>query len=406
MVYIVCNFKLAKHFRGLIGETTVNNLKQKFGDVFFKNHFGINYLYKPNFIDNFENIMSLDILDEILSKTNIWNNHNFIMMLDQKKLNYNDYSSPSLDINGQNYRPDVNKVQQLVSKGASIILNDIQKHNINLLKFVDELQEITNGRCQGNLYFSMASHQAFGPHFDLHDVFAIHFEGEKIWNIYENIEKSPINHPVFKLSGEERRKRAGKIIEQVTLKPGDLLYIPRGQYHDALASQNGAIHIAFGLTYFKSIDVMTSLWQNFILNEFMRSDIKVNPNKEELQNLLKKLSNELNKVVNSKEALEVVTNAIQNWTYKMQAYSIKNIVSEGSTYLIDNSIKFETRENKSYLTSLNGNVQIPDKFKNIVAYILKQESINEKNLRDQFKGVSGNIITECLDSLKNMKVIK
>jgi len=406
MVYIVCNFKLAKHFRGLIGETTVNNLKQKFGDVFFKNHFGINYLYKPNFIDNFENIMSLDILDEILSKTNIWNNHNFIMMLDQKKLNYNDYSSPSLDINGQNYRPDVNKVQQLVSKGASIILNDIQKHNINLLKFVDELQEITNGRCQGNLYFSMASHQAFGPHFDLHDVFAIHFEGEKIWNIYENIEKSPINHPVFKLSGEERRKRAGKIIEQVTLKPGDLLYIPRGQYHDALASQNGAIHIAFGLTYFKSIDAMTSLWQNFILNEFMRSDIKVNPNKEELQNLLKKLSNELNNVVNSKEALEVVTNAIQNWTYKMQAYSIKNIVSEGSTYLIDNSIKFETRENKSYLTSLNGNVQIPDKFKNIVAYILKQESINEKNLRDQFKGVSGNIITECLDSLKNMKVIK
>jgi len=383
----------------------LNNLKEKFGNSFFKNHFGKNYLHKPNFIENFENIMSLDILDEILSKTNIWNNHNFIMMLDQKKLNYNDYSSPSLDINGQNYRPDVNKVQQLVSKGASIILNDIQKHNINLLKFVDELQEITNGRCQGNLYFSMASHQAFGPHFDLHDVFAIHFEGEKIWNIYENIEKSPINHPVFKLSGEERRKRAGKIIEQVTLKPGDLLYIPRGQYHDALASQNGAIHIAFGLTYFKSIDAMTSLWQNFILNEFMRSDIKVNPNKEELQNLLKKLSNELNNVVNSKEALEVVTNAIQNWTYKMQAYSIKNIVSEGSTYLIDNSIKFETRENKSYLTSLNGNVQIPDKFKNIVAYILKQETINEKNLRNQFKGVSSNIITECLDSLKNMKVI-
>ena len=60
------------------------------------------------------------------------------------------------------------------------------------------------------LYFSMASHQAFGPHFDVHDVFAIHFEGEKVWNIYENIEKSPINHPVFKLSSDERRKRAGK----------------------------------------------------------------------------------------------------------------------------------------------------------------------------------------------------
>jgi hypothetical protein len=90
----------------------------------------------------------------------------------------------------------------------------------------------------------------------------------------------------------------------------------------------------------------------------------------------------------------------------MQPYSIKSIVSEGSTYLIDNSIKFEIRENKSYLTSLKGSVQIPDKFKNIIDYILKQETINEKKLRDQFKDVSSNIITECLDSLKNMNVIK
>ena len=384
----------------------MTNLKEKFGDSFFKNHFGKNYLYKPNFIENFENIMSLDILDEILSKTNIWNNHNFIMMLDQKKINYSDYSSPSLDINGQNYRPDVNKVQNLVARGASIILNDIQKHNLNLLKFVDELQKLTNGRCQGNLYFSMASHQAFGPHFDLHDVFAIHFEGEKVWNIYENIEKNPINHPVFKLSGDERRKRAGKIIEQVTLRPGDLLYIPRGQYHDALASQNGALHIAFGLTYFKSIDALTSLWQNFILNEFMRSDIKVNSDREELQKVLKKLSKELNDLINSKEALDIVTNSIQNWRYKMQAYSVKKIVSEGATYFVDNSINFEIKENKSYLISPKGSVQIPDKFKNIIAYILKQQTINERNLRNQFKDVSGDILTECLDSLKNMNVIK
>ena len=47
------------------------------------------------------------------------------MMLDQKKINYNDYSSMSIDVTGNNIRPDVDKVQRLVSKGASIILNDI-----------------------------------------------------------------------------------------------------------------------------------------------------------------------------------------------------------------------------------------------------------------------------------------
>ena len=110
------------------------------------------------------------------------------------------------DVTGNTNRPNVNKVQKLVSKGASIILNDIEKYNSNLLKIADELQTLTHGRCQGNLYFSMASHKAFGPHFDLHDVFAIHFEGEKIWNIYENIEDTPINHPTFKISRRKSSK--------------------------------------------------------------------------------------------------------------------------------------------------------------------------------------------------------
>jgi len=36
--------------------------------------------------------MNLDILDSILSKINIWNNQNYMMMLDQKTI--------SLNING------------------------------------------------------------------------------------------------------------------------------------------------------------------------------------------------------------------------------------------------------------------------------------------------------------------
>ena len=223
----------------------INIFTKEFSENFFSNHFGKNYCHKPSLIKNLERILNLEILDKMLSITNIWNNKNFLMVLDQQRLNFKEYSNINLDVTGNNYRPNPEKVQNLVSKGASIILNDIEKHNPQLLNIANELQHFTQGRCQGNLYFSMASHKAFGPHFDLHDVFAIHFEGEKVWNIYENIEKNPINHPVFTIDSNERIKRAGKLIEQVTLKPGDLLYIPRGQYHDALASKNGAIHIAF-----------------------------------------------------------------------------------------------------------------------------------------------------------------
>ena len=379
--------------------------KEPFDSDFFANHFGKQYLHKPDIINNVKDIVSLEILDDMLSKSNIWNNLNFIMMLDQKKIGYDDYTSLSLDVSGTNKRPDVHKVQKLVSKGASIILNDIEKYNSNLLKIADQLQNLTQGRCQGNLYFSMASHKAFGPHFDLHDVFAIHFEGEKVWNIYENIEESPINHPIFRINSEERIKRAGKLIDQVTLKPGDLLYIPRGQYHDALASKNGAIHVAFGLTYFKPIDLMASIWEKFILNKFMRNDIKPNLNRDAQKNILDKLSKEICDILNKEETVDILDTQIKNWPYKIKEYSIKNLVLEGPTYNVSRSVKFENRGDQSFLIDSKNEVSIPEQYRKLTEYILNREFVSEKLLIKEFKNIPENLIYECLENLKNMKVL-
>ena len=383
-----------------------NNFIEPLDNKFFSNNFGKKYVHKKNFINDPNSVVSLEILDDMLSKSNIWNNKNFKMMLDQKTLNYNDYSSLSIDVTGSNNRPDVDKVQILVSKGASIILNDIEKYNTKLLKISDELQRLTQGRCQGNLYFSMASHKAFGPHFDLHDVFAFHFEGEKVWNIYENIEDSPINHPVFKISSEERIKRAGKLVDQVTLRPGDLLYIPRGQYHDALASKNGAIHVAFGLTYFKPIDLMSSLWEKFILNNFMRKDVQLNSNKNDLRIILNKFSKEISDILTSEETLEILDTNIKNWPYKIKEYSIKSLVLEGIKYDVDKSVRFEMKDNKAFLISGKNSVEVPKQYCELTQYILDREFVTDRIVFTEFKNTSKEIIKECIENLKNMKVLK
>ena len=382
-----------------------NLFKEPLDKNFFSNHFGKKYLYKKQFVNNAREIVSLEIFDDLLSKTNIWNNYNFIMMLDQKKIKYNDYSSTSIDISGNNNRPDVDKVQKLVSKGASIILNDIEKYNSNLLKISNELQNLTQGRCQGNLYFSMASHKAFGPHYDLHDVFAIHFEGEKVWNIYENIEEAPINHPLFKISSDERVKRAGKLIDQVTLKPGDLLYIPRGQYHDALASKNGAIHIAFGLTYFKPIDLISSIWEKLVLNEFMRNDIQLKPDKKELKKILIKFSKEIDSIVNTDDTLEILDNNIRNWPYLIKEYSIRNLVSEGIRYNVTKSVKFERRGEKAYLISDKNTVSIPEHFIKLTEFVFNRELVSDKLILNEFKNMPEDQVNECIENLRNMRVL-
>jgi ribosomal protein L16 Arg81 hydroxylase len=382
-----------------------NIFKEKLNKDFISNYFGKKYLYKKEMFENTSNIMSLDILNNILGISSNWNNKNFIMMLDKNLIKYNDYSSLFLEQGGNFLRPDSEKVQNWVSKGASIILNDINNVNSGIINISNQLQNLTNGRCQGNLYFSMQSHQAFGPHFDTHDVFAIHFEGEKVWNIYEKTENNPINHPLFHYNAEERIKKAGRIIDQITLKPGDLLYIPRGQYHDALASKNGSIHLTFGLSYFKPIDLMGIMWEKFIINDFMRKDFNKNSTKEDLKNNLKTLSKELEKIINTDQTNEVLFDSIKKWPFKIKDFSLNQIVSEGRKYTVSKLVKIEKNNKQVYLTNGKDKVIIPNNYLDLTTYILSQEFFTYNSINSNFKNLDENIIQEALEKLENMKVI-
>ena len=232
------------------------------------------YIHLKNENQSLRDIMDLNHLNKLISMHNCWNQKNFSLVLDKNIIPFANYSTSGDDLGFSNMSPDPLKVENYIKKGASLVLNDLIYFSKDIEKLAIDLQNVTNGKCQANLYFSMQSHQAFAPHFDTHDVFALHCEGEKVWNIYENFEQDPINHPIFKNTLDERTKKSGKIIEQILLKPGDLLYLPRGQFHDALASKNGTVHLAFGITYMKPLDIFQYYWEEFIVNEYFRSDIK------------------------------------------------------------------------------------------------------------------------------------
>ncbi|WP_204265387.1 JmjC domain-containing protein, partial [Enterobacter hormaechei] len=81
----------------------------------------------------------------------------------------------------------------------------------------------------------------------LHEVFAIHCVGEKRWRIYANRAENPL----APLEGDDAQARIdaakGPVLMDVTLRPGDVLYIPRGYFHDALASSAESLHLTIGI---------------------------------------------------------------------------------------------------------------------------------------------------------------
>ncbi|MGM9491292.1 JmjC domain-containing protein [Ideonella sp. YS5] len=156
---------------------------------------------------------------------------------------------------------DPRKVKALLGFGASLVANQIQRVSPEVARIVQMLQREFAASAGANVYCSFQRVQAFNTHYDLHDVFALQAEGEKLWRIYEARADNPLS-PLP--PGDEAENwlvaTRGKVVAEVLMQPGDLLYLPRGQYHDAVTGADASLHVTFwlkpatGLSLFKLLE--------------------------------------------------------------------------------------------------------------------------------------------------------
>ncbi|CAE8600821.1 unnamed protein product, partial [Polarella glacialis] len=83
-----------------------------------------------------------------------------------------------------------------------------------------------------NAYLTPPASQGLAPHFDDVEIFVVQTEGQKRWKLYAPPAGWELaNFHSRDLSEEE----LGPPILDVTLRPGDVLYMPRGTVHQAAA---------------------------------------------------------------------------------------------------------------------------------------------------------------------------
>lgn len=166
------------------------------------------------------------------------------------------------------------KVKSFMEKGASLVLNDVLPLSPVLQKISVVFAQSLQALVQANLYYSPPNAQGFGSHFDVHDVWVIQCEGEKIWRLYENREDRPINHPRFQsLSQAYHDTRKGSLKEEFSLTPGDQLYLPRGIYHDARTTGSPSLHVTFSITRPIGLDVISLLFDTLVEDSFFRASL-------------------------------------------------------------------------------------------------------------------------------------
>jgi hypothetical protein len=105
---------------------------------------------------------------------------------------------------------------------------------------------------QANSYYTPRDSQGFAVHHDTHDVFVLQVSGAKRWLVYDPALELPLKQQRWsKDLGEP-----GPVVLDLTLRPGDTLYLPRGWLHEALTSETDSLHITVGVVVYAWIDAL------------------------------------------------------------------------------------------------------------------------------------------------------
>jgi hypothetical protein len=126
--------------------------------------------------------------------------------------------------------------------GATIIIEQIHRYDSKVAKLASSLSKELMEPVQVNTYFSQPDNPAFNTHYDTHDVFIVQTFGRKRWRVFEDT----IRNPLFTQKTHGRSHPETPYLECI-LKAGDLLYIPRGHWHDATADIEPSLHLTVGI---------------------------------------------------------------------------------------------------------------------------------------------------------------
>ena len=80
----------------------------------------------------------------------------------------------------------------------------------------------------------------------------LQLEGSKHWRLYKPTVELPLQDAFEPIP----REQIGKPIQEVHVKPGDLMYIPRGVIHEAFASNDSSLHITVAVSVFRLTDLV------------------------------------------------------------------------------------------------------------------------------------------------------
>lgn len=148
-------------------------------------------------------------------------------------------------------------IDRQFQQGATIKAEKFETRHPLMAALCREIEHVFGGEAYAMTFLTPAQHQGFTIHFDPVSSFIVQLSGKKHWKVYPEYIKSPTKAMNRPMAGVELPPP----LFEATLEPGDLLYMPGGFPHTAECSNAHSLHMTFGITPHRPLDIFTFAMQ-------------------------------------------------------------------------------------------------------------------------------------------------
>ncbi|MFF8911373.1 JmjC domain-containing protein [Streptomyces olivaceoviridis] len=150
--------------------------------------------------------------------------------------------------------PDGEKVHALLGEGASIILRSVDQWHRPTREVVAALADEMGLPVEAFFSVTPAGGSGLPLHRDDSDVFVIQLAGSKSWRIHEG--PADGHWRVGKVRDDEAQPA---VVFETVLRPGEVMYVPRGFAHCATGQEGLSVHLSLGVREVVAADLAESL---------------------------------------------------------------------------------------------------------------------------------------------------
>ena len=240
-------------------------------DQFLDRYYQKDFLHLPGTPDKFSQLFSWDVLNRLLEEHR-WDGDHIKLRKEEKAIPADEYlETLRTDWGDPIQRIQPGKFTKLLRDGATMSMYELHSIHRPLTLFLGQLSRLLKGHCDVILFASFGSTRAISKHEDGDDNLVLQIAGRKHWKLFGESEKYPLRKPIW----HEAQVAPTEVVWERTLEAGDILYLPRGWWHEVQSVDEPSLHLTVGLPLHSGLDLLKWAFPLLARHEIVRQSLPV-----------------------------------------------------------------------------------------------------------------------------------